>query len=515
MISRRLSAIEVTPVIAVLAGITALKLLLHLIVNAINPLGYFRDEFYYIASAQHLDWGYVDHPPLIAVITRVLLWIPGDSLLELRFLPALAGAATVLLTGLMARRLGAGTWGVAIAALAILIPPVLLATNDFLSTIAFYDLFWVLCCYLLLRLVQSGDERLWIAIGATLGLGLMTKHNIALLMLAVALGVLLTPLREHLRRRWLWLGVLLATVIVLPHLIWQMANGWPVLEFAANASTEKSVYLAPHEFLLEYMLAMSPVTLPVWICGIVFLLRPYDRNYRLLGYTFLFPFLFLLAIGSNDVDYLAPAYAVLMAAGAVAIERWATSHAAWIRQAAVALLAVGGLFMLPATLPVLPTSDLADFTQTMGLAEKEIEQGKSAPLPQWWADRFGWESLVADVAGVYDSLPEADRSQAVILTSNYGEAGALELLGSDRELPPVVSGHNTYYLWGPGGASGNVVIAVGFSQNRLEESWSDVETGAIHKCQYCMDYENDMPIYVARGPLAPLATIWSDFKHYE
>lgn len=516
MLARRLSKIELTPALVVLAAITSLTLFLHLAVNALNPLGYFRDELYYIVGAQRLDWGYVDHPPLIALVTRAILWVPGDSLFVLRFLPALAAAATVFLTGLMARRLGAGAWGVAISSLAILIPPVILATTDFLSTIAFYNLAWVLCCYLLLRLIQTGDERLWLAVGVTLGVGLMTKHNIALLAIALVAGVLLTPLRSHIQRRWLWMGGLAAAVIVLPHLIWQQQNGWPVFEFAYNASTGKGIQVGPIQFLLDQTLAMSPVTLPIWLAGLVyFFFNAKGKRYRPLGYTFAIPFIILLATGSNRVDYLAPAYAVLMAGGGVMIERVARQRVTWLRPAAVVTLAIGGIVMLPGSLPVLPVNDLARFTQAVGLADKPVEQGKTSPLPQWWADRHGWDSMVAEVAAVHGSLPEEDRARAVIFTANYGEAGALELFGPERGLPPVISGHNSYHHWGTRGASGDVVIAVGFTRQWLEQSWNRVEQAGLHVCQYCMDYENDMPIYVVREPAASLEEMWPSFKHYE
>ena len=516
MIARRISSIDLTPALVVLAAITSVKLLLHLAVNAINPLGYFRDELYYIVGARQLAWGYVDHSPLIALITRAILWIPGDSLLVLRFLPALAGAGAVLLTGLIARRLGAGPWGVAIASLAMLIPPVILATTDFFSTIAFYNLAWVLCCYFLLRLIQSGDERLWLAVGATLGVGLMTKHNVALLAVALAAGVLLTPLRDQIHRRWLWMGALIATVIVLPHLIWQQQNGWPVFEFAYNASAGKGIQIGPIQFLLDHTLAMSPVTLPVWLAGLVyFFVHAQGKSYRALGYTFVIPLLFLLATGSNRVDYLAPAYAVLMAGGAVMIERWAQQRVPWLRPAAVIALAIGGIAMLPGSLPVLPVNDLARFTQTVGLADKPVEQGKTSPLPQWWADRFGWDAMVAATADVYNALSEEDRTEAVIMTSNYGEAGALEMSRETFGSTPIISGHNTYYLWGTHGASGEVVIALGFSQAYLEQFWGSVGVAGTHVCRYCMDYENDMPIFVLREPRASFDRIWPELKHFE
>jgi hypothetical protein len=312
------------------------------------------------------------------------------------------------------------------------------------------------------------------------------------------------------------MGGLVAAVIVLPHVIWQQQNGWPVFEFAYNASTGKGIQVGPIQFLLDHTLAMSPVTLPVWLAGLVyFYFHAEGMQYRALGYTFVIPFLILLATGSNRVDYLAPAYAVLMAGGGVMIERWARQRVAWLRPAAVIVLAVGGLVMLPGSLPVLPVSDLARFTQAVGLADKPVEQGKTSPLPQWWADRFGWDSMTAATADVYNALPEEDREQAAILTSNYGEAGALEMSQETFGSTPIISGHNTYYLWGTHGASGEIVIALGFSQTYLEQFWGSVEVAGMHVCQYCMDYENDLPIFVLRQPRASFDQIWPELKHYD
>ncbi len=501
--------------LGLLLCIAGVKLFLHLIVNAISPLGYFRDELYYIAGSYRLDWGYVDHPPVIGLITRLALLLPGDFLLSLRFLPALAGAGTVLLAGLMARELGGDRWAQAIAALAMLIPPVLLATNDFLSTISFFYLLWVLCCYLVLRLLRTGDERLWLAIGLVLGVGLMTKHTMALLAFGLALGVLLTPMRSHLRQRWLWLGVLIAFVTVLPHLLWQMQYDWPLLEFATNAATLKNVEVGPLQFVLDQILAMNPIAFPLWLTGLYWLFRScLNTRYRLLGYTYVVPFLILMATGSSRVDYLVPAYAVLFAAGGVAVAQFAKRRLDWLRPATVGALIVGGLVVLPGALPVLPVDGLVRYTQAMGLSDKPLEQGKTAPLPQWWADRFGWESMVETAAEVYAALPPEEQAQAVILTGNYGEAGAVELYGSAYDLPPVISGHNSYYLWGTQGASGEVVIALGVPERVLSRFWARVEQRGTIVCDYCMDYENDLPVYVVGEPNAPLDQIWSQLKHY-
>jgi 4-amino-4-deoxy-L-arabinose transferase-like glycosyltransferase len=253
---------------ALLLGIAGTKALLHVVANAVYGYGYFRDELYYIACSERLALGYVDHPPLIAFVTLLARTLLGDSLVALRLLPALAGAGVAVLAGLMARRLGGGLWAQGIAALSAVVPPVYLATTNLLSTIPFDHFFWALCGYLVLRLLQADEPRLWLAVGIVLGIGGLNKHNIVLLGAGLAVGLALTPAREHLRTRWPWLGGLIALGLVLPHLIWQVAHGWPVLEFASNAATGKDVRMSPPEFLTEQVVGLHPVTLPVWLAGL-------------------------------------------------------------------------------------------------------------------------------------------------------------------------------------------------------------------------------------------------------
>jgi 4-amino-4-deoxy-L-arabinose transferase-like glycosyltransferase len=498
-----------------LAGVLAL---VHLVSNLFRSYGYFRDEFYYLVCGDRLAFGYVDHPPLIAVVARVTRTLLGDSLVAIRIPPLLAGAAIVVLTGLMARDLGGGRWAQGVAGLAVVAAPVYLATQNFLSTISLDQLCWAACGLFAVRLLATGDRRYWLGIGAALGIGLETKNNITFLVIAVVVGTLLTANRRDLRSRWLWLGALLAAGIAAPNIVWEIAHGWPTLEFSRNAAFGKNQHVGPLAFLGTQIGVMNPVALPLWLSGLVFFCR--TPRYRMLAFLWLVPFALLAATQAARVDYLAPAYPLLFAGGAVAIERWIARGArrAWVRPAYPAAIALVGLLMLPLMIPVLsPSAAESLFARLSGAGARDpsLEQGKTAALPQYFADQFGWPELAAEVARVYQALPPDRQANAVIFTANYGEAGAITFFGGAYHLPPVISGHNNYYLWGPGPATAqSTFIVVGETRAQLQPFFAETTEAGRTACAHCMDYENHQPIFVARQPTGPLAEIWPRVKHY-
>jgi 4-amino-4-deoxy-L-arabinose transferase-like glycosyltransferase len=498
---------------ALLSALAALSVALHLFSNLVFPYGIFRDEFYYIACSQNLDWGYVDHPPLIALITFIARALFGDSPAGLRFLPSLATGGVVLLTGLMARDLGGRRFGQFLAALLVLAAPAYWAVGGILSTVPFDHFFWALTAFFVLRLVRSENPKYWLAIGATVGLGLMTKNNMTFLAVALAVGVLFTPARTYLRTRGLWFGVLLALLIVLPNLIWELRNGFPTLEFIRNAAS-KNASQNPAEFLANQIFALNPFTLPFWIAGLVFYLR--RARYRLLAFLYLVPLLILIASQAARPDYLTPAYAWLLAGGAVVFEQWTVPRVGiWSRSLAVGALVLTGVSLLPVGLPVLPVEQMAAYVRALGLANRQQEKNKTSLLPQYYADRFGWEEMAAALAQVYNALPVQERARATIFTANYGEAGSLNFYGARYNLPHAISGHNNYYLWGPGSATGEVVIVIGYgSSSDFASSFASVERVGTFTCDYCTSDENNLPIWVARGLKQPLPLVWPQVKHY-
>ena len=500
---------------AVLVLLALLKLLVHLLTA--ENYGYFRDELYYIAASERLDLGYVDFPPFVALVTAFVRATLGDSLLTLHLLPALAGAAVVVLAGLMARELGGGLFAQGLTALAVLVAPNFLVFGTFISMDAFDQLFQVSAAYVLLLILKRDQPRLWLLFGLFAGLGLLTKLTMLYFGFAVFVGLLLTPARRHLLTPWPWLGGAVAFVFLLPYLFWQVSHGWPTLEFWGEYGG-KVDEASPVEFLVEQIVTMQPPTLPLWLAGLAFYLFAREgRPYRALGWIYVVLFVLFAALNSKFY-FLAPAYPMLFAAGSVAIERFLGRHRRWrwSLPAYASVLAVSGALVAPITVvPVLPVETLARITGALGGdAGIEVETREVAELPQTFADRFGWEGMAATVARVHDRLPPEERSEVCVLTGNYGEAGAIDFFGAKHGLPKAISGHNSYYLWGPRGCSGETVVSVGVPRGRLEEVFGRIERADTVRCHYCMPDENDLPVYVCRDPKLSFEEAWPRFKHY-
>ncbi|MCC7265017.1 MAG: glycosyltransferase family 39 protein [Candidatus Latescibacteria bacterium] len=500
------------PGIGRLASLLVLaKLALHLAANALGSYGYFRDELYYLACSEHLDWGYVDHPPLSILLLRLSRLLLGDSLFALRLLPALAGAGLVWLTALLARQLGGGERAQWLAALAVLIAPICLGLHDFYSMNAFESLCWMGCALLLLRLVRGGAPRLWLWLGGLAGLGLENKHSLAFFAAATGLGLLLTPQRRLFSTRWCGLGGGLALLLALPNLLWQQAHHWPTLEFLTNAQAQKNYLLSPLEYLSAQMLYQHPLALPLWIGGALgLLLHPRLREGRCFGIA-LVALLAFFAAQRGKPYYLSPLFPLLLAAGALLAEHHLPRR--WLRAYGMALV-LGGIVVLPLALPLLPPPAFVTYAAALGMGEVKTERHEASALPQHLADRCGWPELAAQVAQVYRTLPPPEQAQASLYTQNYGEAGALDLFGRQYGLPPALCGHNNYWLWGTRGQSGEVLIAVGGHPEDYQPFYETVAQVAVHTDEYAMPYERDLPLFVCRGLRVPLAQVWPATKRY-
>ncbi len=499
--------------LALILYLSAFKLLLHFLTS--GEYGYFRDELYYLACGEHLDWGYVDQAPLIAVIARAQRAVLGDSLFAVRFLPAVAGAATVFFTGLIARECGGRRFGVALACLALIVAPTYLAGNNILTMNAFEPLFWVACAYLFVRVVKTGDERLWLWFGVVAGLGLQNKHSTLAFGFAFVAGLLLSPARRYLLSRWLWLGGAVAVVIFLPNVLWQIAHGWPTVEVLRNADKNQNVAFSLVEFVKGQVLFMHPLTLPVWVAGLYFYLASKaGRRWRALGWAYIALFALMVAFRAK-VYYLIPFYPVLLAAGGVQVESWLARLAwGWPRVATLATLAAGGAVMAPLALPVLPVETFIRYQRALGVEPPRMEKLSLRELPQHYADMFGWEEMTAEVGRVYNSLPPEERTHCAVFARNYGQAGAIDFFGARHGLPKAIGKHQNYFLWGPREYTGECVITVGEREADVRKSFDQVELAATITHPYVLPHENNLPVYICRKPKRPLKEIWPDVKCY-
>jgi hypothetical protein len=492
-----------------LAGV---KLAFHLLI--IRGYGWFRDEFYYIACGERLDWGYVDHPPLVAVVTAITRFLLGDSLVAIRLPAAAAGAATVVVAGLLARELGARRFGQGLAALAVLVATIYLPLHHILSMNAWEPLLWSSVALFVLRGLDRGRAREWVCAGVLAGIALQNKHSMLFFGFALVIGLVLSPARRALLTRGPWLMGLIAATIFLPNIIWEMRHGWPTLEFMQHARAHKNVALPPAAFIVQQVLVMNPVNAIVWVTGLCWVLVATSaRGWRFLGWGYLTLLTLFIATGGKDY-YLAPYYPMLFAAGAVAIERWTgVGHWSVVRVALPASMLLVGVLAAPLAAPVLPLDVYVRYAAAAGIQVAPSERHDLGALPQFFADMFGWHELVEEVGRVAGTLPPADRTKAVIVTRNYGEAGAINFLGRGAGAPLAISGHNNYWLWGPGPATRDVLLILGGSRDDHDECGSLVQAGTV-TCGNCMPYENNQPIWVCRDLKVPIDEAWKGAKSF-
>ncbi len=476
--------------------------------------GIFRDELYYLACGARPGWGYVDHPPLIGWLAWLIRHTLGTSLLAIRLLPAAAAAGTVLLVGRIGSELGGRGWAQAVAALCVATAPVLLALHSILSMNAFDVLLWAAAGAVLVRLERTGDSRLWLWFGAIAGIGLLNKLSFLFLGFGVAVGLVAARRWRHLASPRLWVGAGIAALLALPYGLWQMAHGWPTAEFMHNAATFKNVDLSPLAFLGAQLRDLNPIAAPVWIAGLVGLLA--SRRLaagRVLGWAWVAIFI-VMAVGSAKPYYLAASFPWLFAAGGVVVEAWTADRRRWLRWAAPVAIAASAAAIAPLAKPLLSEDSLVAYQARLGMAPGTDEHHELGRLGQYFADMHGWREMAESVARAVERLSAEDRARACVFGRNYGETGAVELFGPELGLPPAVSGHNSYWLWGPGECSGEVVVVIGGEREQIEAFFARVEPIGSHDAADAMPYERNLTIWLAREPKQPLAEAWPELKSF-
>ncbi|HEX7228293.1 MAG TPA: glycosyltransferase family 39 protein [Candidatus Binatia bacterium] len=484
--------------------------------------GYFRDALYYLACSEHLAFGYVDQPPFIAVLAWFTRHTLGTSLPALIFWPALAGAARIVLTSAFARELGAGRFGVVLAAALAATPSVWWVIDHQFAMNAFESLFWGGLAFTVLRLIKTGNPKLWLAFGVIAGFGLQTKYSIVIFAFALIAGILLTRQRKLLFTPWILAGGAIAFLIFLPNLIWNVQHSWPFLELMHNIrDTGKDVVLPPHKYLLQQILMMNPASFPFWFGGLLYLFSRDAKNYRPLAWAFVITIVFLMVTHGKDY-YAAPAYVMLLAAGAVAPERLFSSAKlsarpklqTVLRPACFVWLLLGVVPLLPLVLPVLPIDTFLRYQSYLPFEVPKTEQSfVGETLPQYYADEFPWPGMVAAVARVYHSLPPEERERTAIFANNYGQAAAIDFFGPQYGLPKAISGHQNYFLWGPRNYTGEIMIVIGDTERGARDDFDSLTVAATLDNPYAYRYEN-RPILVGRGLKWNLQTEWSKAKNW-
>src|ERR1700691_4071548 len=511
--------------IGIMIGLCSAKLLLH-IFTSVRHYGYFRDELYYLDMARHLDWGYVDAAPLIAVYAKIAL-LMGGSLAALRILPALAGTALVALSILIARELGGGRYAQLLAGLAVLVCPAMLVMDSLLTMNAFEPLFWMGCVWIVARILRTGNSRLWLWFGVVAGFGLENKHSTLSFGFAVTVALLLTDHRRELARPWIWIAGLIAVAIFFPNLIWQIRHHFPTIEDLENVRREgKNVVLGPVAFVKEQIFDIRPVLAAVVLLGLCWFLR--DRRWRVLGLIFAV-FFVLMEVAHGKNYYVFPIYPMMFVGGAVAIERImsrttnrgpepaeSTKRAARvriaIRTAVVVIIILGTIPALPLATWLLPPERLLAYEDAIGIKPAKTEVHHDSLLPQPIADQFGWPELVREVAATYDSLSPEERAQTGIWAGNYGEAGAVNLFGPQYGLPRAYSRHQNHWYWGPPPQAYKNLIVIQWSLDDVRDNCTSFQAFE-HYERFGMGEEN-RPIYLCRGVKFDIQKIWWHSHHW-
>lgn len=501
---------------ALLGGLSFVVFIAHMLVS--GRYGYFVDELYYLACSRHLSWGYVDQAPLIAVITWLVRATLGDSLHALRFLPGVAAGLRVLLTGLIARELGAKRFGMALACVCVMFAPIYLGLDSLLTMNVFESLFWMGAALIALKIFNGASQKLWLLFGVICGIGLLNKHSMLFFGFGLFLGLALTKQRKQFMSPWIWCGGLIAFLIFLPNLIWEIQRHFPTLELLRNVQQSgRNTELGPLMFLGMQVLVLHPLAAPVWIAGLVELLRDREgRGWRVLGIAWLVIMVCMLTMHGR-MYYPAPAYPMLFAAGGVAFERWFAKlqSARWLKPAYIALLVVTGTLFAPlAFFPMLTVDQYISYSRFLHLQPPRIETHRLGPLPQLYADQFGWKEMAQVVADAYHKLPAEEQKSCAIFGQNYGQAGAIDFFGAKMGLPNAISGHQSYFYWGPRGHTGECMIVMDDRPERLHELFENVELAGTVNHPLSMPYQH-FDVYVCRGAkFGTLEKVWPQLKHW-
>jgi hypothetical protein len=474
-----------------------------------NNYGYHRDELYYIVSGtQHLSLGYVDFPPFIAYVAAFLNLISKDSLVSIRAVPALNEALLVFVVGMIARELGGGRKAQLLAAVSTLASFGFLAFGSLFTPDSFDSLWWSILAYLVVRIVKRKEPKLWILAGLVVGVGLLTKLTIFFFVAALFISFLAIPSsRKYLQSKWIGMGGLISIACTLPVIYWNSINGWPMIHFYEEFRGDLSGG-GPLNFSITQIEIISFLNAPIFFIGLYFYLKSdMGRELRAFGLAYLILFAFMMTLNMKTY-YLMSSYPLLFAGGALLIERSSVARKGGFRwfgsKPFIACLVIVAMLLAPLAMPILTPSTLI---RSYGASDYQASPN---------ADRFGWSGMVSNLSIVYSTLPAGIKSQACIFTSNYGEASAVNFFGRSLGLPKAISGHNNYYIWGPGSCDGQVLITIGVSLSTLKQGYKNVTTLATLDCQYCISYEQILPVYLCTAPnFTSISALWSSVRHYD
>lgn len=497
--------------------IAAARLLLHLLTA--SRYGYFGDEMYHMACGEHLAWGYVDQPPLIAIVAWSTRHVLGTSLFAIHFLPALAGTALVWLTGTLTREIGGGRFAQALASLCTACAGIYIVMDHLFTMNAFEPPFWIGCAYVVVLIIKTGDQKLWLWFGVLSGLGMENKYSMAVFGFGIVVGLLLTEQRKALANKWIWIAGGTAFLLFLPNLLWNIHHHWPFVELMRNIrASGRDVQLSPIGYIGAQIFLMTPTTFPVWLLGALYFFFWRDgRPFRVLGWAFVIVLAVFIVLHGKDY-YAAPVFPIAFAGGAIVIEQFSIGkHRAWLKHATVTVIAVVTIVFIPLLAPVLSPKGLKHYIARFPLLPKPDEKGMELePLPHYFSWSFGWEEMVAGTARAYHSLSPEEQARTAIFGRNFAEAGAIDLLGPKYGLPKAIGGHQSYWLWGPRNYDGQTVVLLGDTLQRARQHFDEVTVMVELHNPYAPPWEN-RPVLLCRKPKTALSLteIWPKLKNWD
>jgi dolichyl-phosphate-mannose-protein mannosyltransferase len=502
-----------TPNSALVRWLALFVLAGHIAVNIFTVYGFHRDELLYIAMGEHLRFWRMDFPPFIALTARVTRAILGSSLTAIRFVPAVAAALLVLLAGKAARRMGGGAFAQGAAAVAVAACPLFMRAGNLFQPVILDQLWWTLALYCLIRLGTDEKPRRgeqpawWIRLGIVAGFGLLTKFSILFFGAAVLGAIIISPRRRALLTRWPWVTLLLALAIGSPSLVGQIRLGWPVLGQLHALQSVQLERVTRGAYLIG-QLFYGPAALMALLGAAWLIVAEKARPFRLAGWSAVLAFVLLFVLHGKPY-YIGPIYPVLFAAGAVALEQVRSRRGRLLRTVAVALIVIYGIVFLPVGVPIVPPARMVRYAAAMTPKRTlTTNTGTALSLPQDYADMLGWDSLAAVTARVYRALPDSIRSQTVLLAANYGEAGALDLLGRPLGLPPVVSSAGSYWFFGPGKLPARIALAVGITAAQLKPFFGRLTPVGEVLNPLGVPEEQRVELFLCEEPVRTIQEVW-------
>ncbi len=515
-----------------LAVFAAVKLLLHVTVNAVTRFGFQRDEFLYFAMGEHLRLWRMDFPPGIAMAANAVRFLLGDSMTAIRMVPAVAGTLLLVLGVLIARELGGGRFAQGLTAMAFVLSPMFLRTASLFQPVVLDQLVWTAALYCLVRIGRSSEPRWWLLLGVSLGVGLLVKFSVLLFGFAVLLAILATPHRAALRTRWPWLAAAIAFTIGSPSIVGQVALHWPVIGQMQTLRAGQLAYVTYWSFV-EEQLNWGKHTGVAVLGALALLTSRRFASQRLAGWACVIVEAILM-FAHGKPYYAGPVLPTLIAAGAVVLESlWRPGAGAWdgaaaeqgapagpiarpkvivgrvLRWGTVVVAVIESAFTFPIALPILSPARTAQYIAAVGAEDsRRNNQGELEVLPQDFADMMGWEEQVAAMDRAYDALTEQQRAEVVIGASNYGRAGAIDFFGPRHGLPKAISSAGSYWFFGPGAKPGNVALIIEDDDTHLKQLWEDVRAVAHIHSEWSVAEERDTNIYLCQRPKHTLQDVW-------